>query len=84
MSSDIRTKYETTVELHDGRQVGSWSEEWKLECEARYLLRMPLTERRAALEKREQIRGAAAVLKLKDRMASIHRARVVAKASSGQ
>lgn len=36
-----RERYERQVELHDGRTVGSWSEDWKYECEARAVLRMP-------------------------------------------
>lgn len=36
-----RERYEIQVELHDGRKVGSWSEEWRAECEARAVLRMP-------------------------------------------
>ncbi|CAB4199645.1 hypothetical protein UFOVP1356_1 [uncultured Caudovirales phage] len=29
------------VTLHDGRQVDSWSEAWRAECEARHILAMP-------------------------------------------
>lgn len=39
-----------TVTLIDGRQVSSWSEEWRAECEARHILRMPsVHDRRAYL-----------------------------------
>lgn len=31
----------TLVTLHDGRQVDSWSEAWRAECEARHVLAMP-------------------------------------------
>ena len=34
------------VTLHDGRQVDSWSEEWRAECEARAVLAMPSIQRR--------------------------------------
>lgn len=37
------------VELHDGRRVPSDSHEWKLECLARHLMRLPLDKRRAWL-----------------------------------
>ena len=30
----------TLVTLHDGRQVDSWSEAWRAECEARHILAM--------------------------------------------
>lgn len=33
------------VQLHDGRQVDSGSEDWRLECLARYLLALPPGER---------------------------------------
>lgn len=64
-----------TAVLHDGRVVSTMSEEWKIECEARYLLRMPLQQRRHALERREQIRGVKSVEKLRERMKAIHAAR---------
>lgn len=35
-----------TVTLIDGRQVDSWSEEWRAECEARHVLSLPSKERR--------------------------------------
>jgi hypothetical protein len=34
-------RYERSVTLHDGREVGSWSREWLAECEARAVLRLP-------------------------------------------
>lgn len=69
----IRQRWETAVQLHDGTWVGSWSEDWRLECEARHLLRMPLAKRREDLEAVERLRGIKATLKLKDRMLAIHR-----------
>lgn len=39
------------VTLHDGSQVDSWSEEWRLECLARYVWAMrPLERRREWME----------------------------------
>lgn len=35
-----------TVTLHDGRQVDSYSEDWRHECEARTILTWPLAKRR--------------------------------------
>jgi peroxiredoxin len=41
---------ERTVTLHDGRQVSSWSEEFRHECEALAIINMPtLSQRRAHL-----------------------------------
>ena len=37
---------ERLVELHDGRQVSNYSEEWRAECEARAVLRLPTKLRR--------------------------------------
>lgn len=78
----IRQAWEKPVKLHDGRWVGSWSEDWRLECEAKHLLAMPLVKRRKELAIREEKRGQAAVQYLKDRMTSIHRS--VAKSSIAQ
>ncbi len=79
--NELRQKYEIEVKLHDGRTVGSWSEEWRLECEAKYLMAMPLEKRRAQLAIREEKRGREAVNRLRDVMLSMHR---VAKASTGK
>lgn len=38
----------TLVTLHDGRQVSSYSEDWRHECEARFICNMPTRERRRA------------------------------------
>lgn len=67
-----REQYEIQVTLHDGRVVGSWSQDWLLECEARHLLGLPLAERRQALLARFKLRGEASVNALKMRMLSIH------------
>ena len=55
----------TTVTLHDGRQVDSSSEEWRLETEARELLRWGTLERREYLAAVERKRGAQACEQLK-------------------
>lgn len=77
----IRQNWEIPVRLHDGRWVGSWSEDWRLECEARYILRMPKIARREALDATERVRGREATNRLRDRILAIHRG--VAKGSSG-
>lgn len=54
------------VTLIDGRQVDSASEDWRHECEARYVAELPgLEARRAYLEKVTTKRGAAAGEQLK-------------------
>ena len=40
---------ERTVTLADGRQVSSWSEDWRHECEARFILAMPTLRKRRAI-----------------------------------
>lgn len=50
----------TTVTLYDGQQVLSNSEEWRHECEARYILNMDTkTERIEQLKRIEKHRGTA-------------------------
>jgi len=68
---NLRSKYDHEVKLHNGEIVSSWSEEWRLECEAIHLLEMPLHRRREALRIREEKRGKEAVQKLQSVMASI-------------
>jgi len=46
-----------------------------LECEARALLKLPLSERREALTARYKTRGNQAVENLKDKMQKIHELR---------
>lgn len=54
------------VTLVDGREVSAWSEEFRNECEARYVLRMAtLNQRRAYLSSVQRHRGAEAVKRLK-------------------
>lgn len=59
------------VTLISGRQVCDFCPEWKLECEARELLKMPLAKRRAALERRERERGKSATDELRDMMTAV-------------
>ena len=64
------------VVLVDGREVSSASEEWRHECEARYILKLPsLEQRRAWLADLERRRGKAAVDRLRDTMSQLWRAR---------
>ena len=78
-----RERYERLVTLHDGRVVGSWSEELREECEARFVLNLPnKMARRAALwriehgdpAKGRKGRGRDAAAKLESDLISIHRA----------
>ena len=46
-----------TARLADGRSVCTGCRWWLIECEARYLLTLPLAERRQALEARRVRRG---------------------------
>ena len=64
-----------TVVLHDGRVVSSSSREYALECEARYLLNMPLEERRKGLANRDRIRGVQATDRLREVMKALHEQR---------
>lgn len=65
----------TTVTLHDGREVLSNSQDWLMECEAKYVLKQPTIEARrtllAAIEKR---RGAKSREELEQRALAIWRA----------
>ena len=58
--------------LHDGTEVSSYSEEWRHECEARWILALPsLDERRAWLQSLEKRRGQAHVDQLKATMRNL-------------
>lgn len=60
------------VTLVDGRKVSSYSEEWRLECEARSILSMsPLHRRQWHLQDIEKRRGNAAAYQLRDKMLEI-------------
>jgi hypothetical protein len=56
-------KRDKTARLSDGRMVCTWCLAWLTECEARYLLAMPLEVRRDALAAREAARGSVEDLK---------------------
>lgn len=56
----------TTVTLHDGRQVDSSSEEWRLETEARELMRWGTLDRRQYLDNVERKRGPDEAQRLRD------------------
>jgi hypothetical protein len=65
--------------LHDGTEVSSYSEAWRHECEARWILKLPsLDERRAWLQSLEKRRGKAHVEQLKTTMRNLwaHRSAV--------
>lgn len=63
------------VTLISGCQVCDFCPEWKIECEARDLLKMPLEPRRKALADREQKRGKASVDNLRSVMTAVHAAK---------
>lgn len=65
-----------TVTLHDGRQIDSASEDWRHECEARGILRLPtVNERRQWLESIEKRRGKAAADRLRATMQALWKPR---------
>lgn len=58
--------------LHDGREVASDSEEWRAECEARWVLGLPSAEdRRAWIDSLKGWRRPAAIERLQDRVRAI-------------
>jgi len=61
--------------LIDGREVASDSEEWRNDCEARYLMGLPLDKRRELVKVRESKRSKSAVDELKRVMVQIHKMR---------
>ncbi|MDE2439553.1 MAG: hypothetical protein KGP14_00910 [Betaproteobacteria bacterium] len=63
------------VTLISGAQVCNLCPAWRVECEARELLDMPLEARRAALADRESKRGVKSVNALKDVMKAVFEAR---------
>lgn len=63
------------VTLHNGQSVSSWSEEWRLECEAMHALELPRNRRLVYLEDAEKERGKKAVDKLKAVILAIHNKR---------
>lgn len=64
------------VTLLDGRVVDSYSEEWRAECEARYICNLPtLPRRRQMLADIERIRGKAAADKVRANVAAVWQAK---------
>lgn len=61
------------VTLADGRQVRSDSQEWLFECEASYVLSLPLPARRSFLEGvgHDRKRGPAGRKELEDRVRAL-------------
>ena len=57
-----------SVGLVDGRQVCSYCDAWRNECEARQLLTMPLDARRRQLKQIEEKRGKEATNLLRETM----------------
>lgn len=63
------------VALADGTQVSSYSEEWRRECEARSVLRLPsLFDRKQRLRALEKTRGKPAVDQLRESMTAVWKA----------
>lgn len=60
---------DVSVTLRDGRIVSSSSEAWRLECEARTILKR--RDRKEYLEKVRQKRGVDAAVKLRNEMLAI-------------
>ncbi|WOH61934.1 hypothetical protein [Bradyrhizobium sp. BWC-3-1] len=56
----------TTFTTHDGRTVDGSSEEWRHECEARTVLRMPTSERQAFINLVGKRRGDEAMNQLRN------------------
>jgi hypothetical protein len=65
------------VQLVSGEKVCNYCELWKIECEAKHLLSLPLTERREQLDARLTKRGVKSVDELKAVMAEIHANRIL-------
>lgn len=63
------------VALADGTPVSSYSEEWRRECEARSILRLPsLFDRKQRLKALEKTRGKPAVDQLRESMMAVWKA----------
>lgn len=60
-----------SVGLVDGRQVCSYCDAWRNECEARQLLTMPLDARRHQLKQIEEKRGKEATNPLRETMMAL-------------
>ena len=62
-----RAKIVTTM---DGREMGNYSEEWRLYCQAKYVLKQFRTKRtrQACLNRIKEIRGEQAMWELREEM----------------
>ena len=67
------------VKLIDGRHVCDFCPDWKLECEARELLALPLAKRQGRLAKLDETRGKASTDQLRAVMTAVFNARKAAK-----
>lgn len=65
------------VLLSSGDKVCTYCDLWKIECEAKHLLAMPLTQRRQELDERVKRRGKQSVDELKAVMLRIHDKRLL-------
>lgn len=68
------------VQLHDGRTVDSWSEDWRLETLARWVLAMPFEQRGAWIH---SLPSPAAQAELKQRIYAIRQAAKAGQVSAG-
>jgi hypothetical protein len=57
------------IKLHDGRTVCSYCEDWRLECEARHVMKMP--EKSTYLEAIKKKRGEKAMWELMEAIKSL-------------
>jgi hypothetical protein len=68
------------VTLADGRVVSTYSEEWRLECQARAVLNIkPLAKRQSHLDRMERNHGKKATDQLRDVMLQVWNARMAEK-----
>lgn len=66
------SRSERSTRLIDGREVSTWSAEWRLECLARHVLRHPFGFRRPWLDDFERRNGKPITDELKSTMNTIH------------
>lgn len=59
------------VILHNGEKAGSWSEAWRAECEARFVLGMPLANKSEFFDNVRRRRGEPAFERLKVLVAKV-------------
>lgn len=78
MGCSNKCERERTKSLIDGSVVCGYCEEWRHECEARYLFAMPLQKRREALNERLRHRGVKGVERLKQTILELWNAKQAA------